>query len=169
MTDILKAGISFFILELSEMGNHSPVNLYVDGGSRGNLGPGSIAVLVCGSNDNQLLREYAEHIGQCSNNEAECKALLKGLDLCAHYTIGNVSCFSDSNLVVQQMNKQWRVKADNLRPLLIEARSKEQVFAKVTYSHVPRTNQRIEQADQLVKRAHQGRRTDNVHVDPTAY
>lgn len=52
------------------MPNNSPVNLYIDGGSRGNPGPGSIAALLYNS-DNQLLRKYAEHIGECTNNEAE--------------------------------------------------------------------------------------------------
>lgn len=151
------------------MNNHNPLNLYIDGGCRKNPGPGSIAVVICRSNDNQLLLEYAEHIGECTNNEAEYRALLKGLDLSAKYTIGNVSCFSDSQLIVKQMNKQWRIVADNLRPLLMEARNKEQLFNNVTYSHVKRTTQRIKQADQLVKRAHQGQRINNVHVDPNAY
>lgn len=147
------------------MPNNSPVNLYVDGGCRGNPGPGSIAVLVYSSDNNQLLREYAKHIGDCTNNEAEYKALLKGLDLCAHYTIGNVSCFSDCKLVVFQMNRRWLIKADNLRKLLLKARSKERVFAEVTYSHVRRTNQKIKRVDQLVKRAHEGNFIDNTYVD----
>ena len=146
------------------MPNNSPVNLYVDGGSRGNPGPGSIAALLYNS-DNQLLRKYAEHIGECTNNEAEYKALLKGLDLCAKHTIGRVSCFSDCKLVVKQMSKQWRVAADNLRPLHIEALGKQQLFANVTYSHVRRTNQKIKQADQLVKQAHEGNFIDETYVD----
>lgn len=151
------------------MDNRSPVNLYVDGGSRRNPGPGSIAVLVYSSIDNQLLREYAKHIGECTNNEAEYKALLKGLDLCAHYTIGNVSCFSDCKLVVLQMNRKWRVMADHLRPLVREARSREQIFDKVTYSYVSRKNKKIQQVDQLVKQAHEGKFIDKTLVDPNSW
>ncbi len=71
------------------------IHLYTDGGSKGNPGAGSIGTVIC-TDSNKLLHEYSECIGHCTNNQAEYKALIKGLDLCAKYTRGEVVCFSES-------------------------------------------------------------------------
>ena len=138
------------------------VNLFSDGGSKGNPGPGSIAILIC-CQDNKLLHEYSECIGHCTNNQAEYKALIKGLDYCAKYTRGDVVCFSDSELIIKHMNGQYRLKNDELRSLYHDVVKNANVFKSVTYQHVPRTNQRIQRADKLVKQAHEGRCINKTH------
>jgi len=135
------------------------VHLYTDGGSRGNPGAGAIGIIIC-THNNAVLHRYSECIGECTNNQAEYKALIKGLDLCAKHTRGEVTCFCDSDLVVKQMNGDWRLKNDALRDLFREAEKNKGAFKNVTFQHVPRTNQRIREADRLLNDAHNGKCVD---------
>jgi ribonuclease HI len=132
------------------------VRLYTDGGCRGNPGPGAIGIIILDQQNNELHR-HAEIIGECTNNRAEYKALIKGLRLCAAYTRRKVCCFLDSELVVKQMNGVYRLKEPVLRELFLEAKALEQPFDEVIYQHVPRTNQQIRKADRLVNEAFEGR------------
>lgn len=135
------------------------VHLYTDGGSRGNPGAGAIGIVICNEN-NTVLHEYAVCIGHCTNNQAEYRALIKGLDLCARYTRGEVICFCDSDLLVKQMNGNYRIKNDRLRDLYHEVRRNMELFTTVTFQHVNRTNQRIQRADRLLNDAQNGNSTD---------
>jgi len=141
------------------MGFIERINVYTDGGSKGNPGAGSIGVVVC-DGDNNLLYEFSECIGHCTNNQAEYRALIKGLDLCAKYTRRQVTAYCDSELVVKQMNGAYRLKNDKLRELYHKVKDRERVFETVTYQHVSRSNQRIARADKLLNEAHAGRPTD---------
>ena len=132
------------------------VHLYTDGGSKGNPGSGAIAVVICTA-DNKVVRKFSECIGNSTNNQAEYHALIKGLDLCAEFTRGTVACFSDSELMIKQMNGDYRLKNETLRGLFHDVKKNAEVFSNVTYQHVPRKNQRITEADRLVKQAHNGR------------
>lgn len=140
------------------------VHLYTDGGSKGNPGPGAIAVVIC-TPDNKVVRKYSECIGHATNNQAEYRALIKGLDLCAEFTRGAVACFSDSELVVKQMNGDFRLKNATLRELFHDVKRNAGVFREVSFQHAPRKHQRINEADQLVKIAHNGRCADDTY-DP---
>ena len=147
------------------MGYINKIHLYTDGGSQGNPGPGSIAILVC-THDNNLLYEFSECIGQCTNNQAEYKAVIKGLELCAKYTRGQVICFTDSELLVKHMTAVYRLKNDILRELFLEVKKNCQIFSEVLFQHTPRNHQRIQRADNLVKDAYQGRCINKCHVNP---
>lgn len=139
------------------------VNLYIDGGCRGNPGPGAIGIVIK-SPDNRLLYEHSEVIGQTTNNRAEYKALVKGLDLCARYTRRKVCCFSDSQVVINQMNGIWRLKNDDLRSLFHEVKDNERPFREVVYQRVARTNPGIKRADALLNNAHEGRAVSQSHA-----
>jgi ribonuclease HI len=141
------------------------VLLYTDGGSKGNPGPGSIGIVIC-DEQNRLLYEFSECIGHCTNNQAEYRALIRGLDLAARYTRRRVTVHSDSELVMKQMNGVYRLKNDALRGFYHEVKNRERVFDSVTYQHVPRGNQRVSQADKLNRNAHAGRPVDKCHIDP---
>ena len=132
------------------------VKLFVDGGCRGNPGPGAIGVLIVDNDGNQLRME-AECIGVTTNNRAEYRALIKGLDLCAKHTRRRVIVYSDSELVVNHMNEQWRLKDDTLRELWKRVKQCEQVFKEVVYTHVRRTNPFIRKVDRALKEALEGR------------
>lgn len=111
------------------------VKVYIDGGCRGNPGPGAIGVLIVDDDGNQLCME-AECIGGTTNNRAEYRALIKGLDLCAKHTRKRVTVYTDSELVVNHMNGHWRLKDDTLRELWKRVKQCEQVFSEVVYTHV---------------------------------
>ena len=135
------------------------IHLYTDGGSRGNPGAGAIGIVIC-TDSNDILHEYSECIGHCTNNQAEYKALIKGLDLCAKYTRGEIVCFCDSELVVKHMNGQYRLKNDTLRELFHQVNKNAGIFSNITYQHVNRTHQRIQRADRLLNDAQNGNATN---------
>jgi ribonuclease HI len=111
------------------------VHLYTDDGSRGNPSPSAIAVIIC-TQENHLLREFSECIGRFTNNQAEYRALIRGLDLCAEFTRDTVVCFGDSELVINQMNGVWRLRNAELRNFFHEVRRNAEVFNDVIYQHV---------------------------------
>ena len=132
------------------------VKLFTDGGCRGNPGPGAIAGLVV-DNDNRELARYSNCIGNTTNNRAEYRALIKGLEMCAQHTRRRVTCFTDSQLVVNQMNGTWRLKNDDLRQLFQQVKDCERVFDEVIYTHVSRTNPFIKKVDRTLNEAFEGR------------
>ena len=138
------------------------VNLFTDGGCRGNPGPGAIGIVIFDSVNN-LLYEHSECIGNTTNNRAEYMALIKGLDLCAKFTRRKVCCYCDSELVVNQMSGVWKLKNDELRALFHKVRTNAQVFTEVTFQHVNRTNQNIKKADRLLNNAFEGRCVSQDH------
>jgi ribonuclease HI len=146
----------------------SEIRLYTDGGCRGNPGPGAIGIIIL-DDQNTELHQHAECIGDCTNNRAEYKALIKGLNLSAQHTRKKVCCFLDSEIVVKQMTGVYRLKNDTLRGLFLEVKEAEQMFDEVIYQHVPRTNQYIKKADRLVNEAFEGRFRKKVseNIGPT--
>lgn len=134
----------------------SRVTLVTDGGCRGNPGPGAIAVLVL-DESNAELHSHSACIGHTTNNQAEYRALIRGLDICAKYTRRRVTCLLDSELVVKQMTGVWRLKNDDLRALFHKVKRNEEAFEEVVYQHARRTHQFIKKADRLVNEAFEGR------------
>src|SRR3989442_15909490 len=113
------------------------VRVYWDGGARGNPGPAAIGVVVCDQTD-RVLREHKEAIGEGTNNEAEYRALIKGLELAAEHTREAVACVLDSELVVRQMTGRYRLRDPRMAALHDEVRDRARRFAKVTFEHRPR-------------------------------
>lgn len=132
------------------------IRLFTDGGSRGNPGPGAIGILLLDEQGKEI-ENFKECIGHTTNNRAEYKALIKGLDLAAKHTRNMVHCYLDSELVVKQMTGLWRLKDDELRMLYHKAKDSERPFKQVTYTHVRRTDAYIKIADKLVNEALDGK------------
>jgi ribonuclease HI len=148
------------------MAFYDHIYLYSDGGSKGNPGPGSIGVVIY-DGKNTLLYEFSACIGHCTNNQAEYRALIKGLDLCAKYTRKKITAHCDSELIIKQMNGLYRLKNDKLRILFQDVKDRERVFETVVYQHVGRSsNQRIKRADELLNQAHAGRPSDKCIIAP---
>jgi len=131
------------------------VKLFTDGGCKPNPGPGAIGVVILDDAQNEL-QTFAECIGDCTNNQAEYRALIKGLDLCAKHTRKKVVCFLDSELVVNHMNARYRLKDDTLRALYHEVKKREAPFEQVIYSHVGENNQYIKKSHRLLNQALEG-------------
>ena len=132
------------------------VNLFVDGGCRGNPGPGAIGIIIKTS-DNKLLHEYSEVIGHTTNNQAEYSALVKGLELCAGYTRKKVNCFSDCQLLINQVNAIYRIREPKLFSLFQNVKNHERAFEEVVYQYLNRNNPNIKRADRILNNAFEGR------------
>ena len=125
-------------------------HLYTDGGARGNPGPAGIgAVLLTASGD--VVEELGDFIGKATNNVAEYQALLAGLELALDRGVERLDVFLDSELVVRQVNGQYKVKDAGLKPLHAQACLLLSRFHEVDVKHV-RREQNVE-ADRLVNEA----------------
>jgi ribonuclease HI len=122
----------------------------VDGGSRGNPGPAAIAAVVTDPSGNDLA-ERAETIGEATNNVAEYRALLLGIELAKQLDADEVEFVGDSKLIVEQVKGNWKVKQDHLRPLHTKARDALRELPSWSIRHVKRGEN--ERADQLLNDA----------------
>lgn len=127
------------------------VFLVTDGASRGNPGPSAIGFGIYDEGWKPL-EEYAEYIGVATNNEAEYKALIKGLHRCLNYCKGEVEHFTDSKLVAKQTSGEWVVRAPNLKPLAREASREKLQFERVIHRYVSRTDPKIQRIDEIVNK-----------------
>ena len=132
------------------------VTVYTDGACSGNPGPGAIGVIVLDEN-NQEVRTWKECIGDTTNNKAEYKAVIRGLELAAGICRRKVICFSDSELLVKQLNKTWRIRNKELLELNIAVNERVKLFEEVIFQHINRNNQYIIKADKLTKDALAGK------------
>lgn len=126
--------------------------IYTDGGSRGNPGHSAIGILILDENKKILLK-YKRYIGINTNNQAEYRALIKGLELAKRFTKDDICCFLDSELVVRQLNGKYKIRNNDLLILFNELKKHESIFKKVTYVHVKRENTYIQMADAMVNEA----------------
>jgi ribonuclease HI len=122
----------------------------VDGGSRGNPGPAGIAAVVTDPSGNELA-ERAETIGEATNNVAEYRALLLGIELAKQVGAEEVELVADSKLTVEQVQGNWKVKQAHLRPLREQVVDALEDFKTWSIRHVKRGEN--ERADQLLNDA----------------
>ena len=125
--------------------------LYTDGAARGNPGPAAAGFRIL-TPSGQLLFEHEESLGERTNNQAEYAALILGLEAIRSYTRSRVTVRSDSQLMVNQMNRVWRVKSPELRVLYREAQARAARFSEVRYEHHPRSHPEIAAVDHALNR-----------------
>ena len=111
--------------------------LRTDGASRGNPGPAAAGVVI-ESEDGALLATGKKYLGTLTNNQAEYRALILGLKAVSARAPSSVAVLMDSELIVKQMNGQYRVKDAQLQPLYEEARTLAAALPRVTFQHVRR-------------------------------
>jgi ribonuclease H / adenosylcobalamin/alpha-ribazole phosphatase len=124
--------------------------LSTDGGARGNPGPAAFGY-VLEADDGTLLDAHGERIGVATNNVAEYRALIAGLEKAVELALDEVEVVSDSELLVKQMRGEYRVKNEALRELSIEAARLARRIGKVSYTAVRREHNEL--ADRLVNEA----------------
>ncbi len=109
-----------------------------DGGARGNPGPGAIGVIV--RDDDKILIKYAGRIGDnVTNNIAEYEALIKALELASKFG-KEVTCFLDSELVVNQLLGKYKVRNPRMLELFLKVQKMQDKFDKINYAYVSRWN-----------------------------
>jgi ribonuclease HI len=113
------------------------ITAHIDGGARGNPGPAGYGVHVVDDQGN-LLAELYEGIGTATNNVAEYRGLLAALEWALAHGHTRVHIKSDSQLLVQQINGNYRIKNEGLIPLYRQARHLMARVGDVTVEHVPR-------------------------------
>lgn len=131
------------------------VKLFTDGGCRGNPGAGAIGIRILDENNN-VLDEFAECIGETTNNRAEYSALIRGLECATSHTRGTVYSYLDSEFVIKQVNKEYRIRTAELRPFVHQVLDNMRLFIEVVFQHLPNTNPMIKKVDRLVKQALEG-------------
>ena len=109
----------------------------VDGGARGNPGPAAIAA-VAATPEGELLESRAEAIGRATNNVAEYRALLLGIELARGLGAAEVDLVGDSELIVRQVKGEYRVKDEGLRELHTRVRAALAELERWSIRHVRR-------------------------------
>jgi ribonuclease H / adenosylcobalamin/alpha-ribazole phosphatase len=122
-----------------------------DGGARGNPGPAGYGAVVRDASTGQVLAERAAALGVATNNVAEYSGLVAGLRAAAELNAVAVEVRMDSKLVVEQMSGRWQIKNAGLRPLAAQAAALVRRFESVTFTWIPREENR--HADALANRA----------------
>lgn len=116
--------------------------LYTDGGSRGNPGESACAFVIC-KMDGTVVEKAGFYLGIATNNQAEYYGFMRGLERCRDLGIDKVSLYSDSELVVNQMNGKYKVKNQELAPLHQEVKALADSFERVIFVHIPRELNKI--------------------------
>lgn len=110
-----------------------------DGGARGNPGPGAIGVII--RDGEKILTKYSAKIGKfVTNNIAEYEALIKALELASKFTKDELTCFLDSELVVNQLLGKYKVRNQNLLHLFLRVQKLQENFKTIKYVHISREN-----------------------------
>ena len=124
--------------------------LFTDGGARGNPGPAAYGY-VLEAEDGTVLAAEGATIGVATNNVAEYRALIAGLERAVELALPELEVVSDSELLVKQMTGEYRVKNEALRELSLEAARLARQIGSVTYTAVRREHNEL--ADRLVNEA----------------
>jgi len=127
------------------------ITIYCDGGSRGNPGPAALGIYIP-----QLKKEYSQYLGKATNNDAEYQAIIFALKKIKQL-VGKektkkteIEIKADSELIVNQLNGEYKIKEKSLIPFFIEIWNLKQDFRKINFKHIPREQNKG--ADRLVNK-----------------
>ncbi|MFC2091489.1 ribonuclease HI family protein [Elusimicrobiota bacterium] len=117
--------------------NDSTYKLYADGGCLGNPGLSAAGILILDKDDNEIFKS-AVFLGQGTNNSAEYSAILEGLAAAARLKIKNIDVFSDSELVIRQLNNEYKMRSEFLKYFKDEILKLSTAFSNITFNHLKR-------------------------------
>ena len=132
---------------------NAEINIFTDGGSRGNPGASALGVYIEDIMGNHLF-SAGKRIGFTTNNVAEYSAVLEAMDwiIKSGKSFSKINFYMDSNLVVSQINGLFKIKNEGLKGLFLSAKEKEkQIGTFISYTHIPREQNK--KADALVNQA----------------
>ncbi|MEA1909552.1 MAG: ribonuclease HI family protein [Patescibacteria group bacterium] len=126
--------------------------LYTDGGARGNPGSAAAGMVIYDEDKNEL-DSFAAYLGETTNNQAEYQALVMGLgrvfdiaDKENSVSEAVVEAFLDSELIVRQLNGEYKIKNKDLKPLFVKAEELAGKFSRVIFKHIPREENSVADA-----------------------
>jgi len=125
---------------------------FTDGGSRGNPGPAACGAVIK-SETGKIILQCSKYIGKTTNNQAEYGALILALEKVLELYKKekkqiDLKCYLDSELVVKQLKKEYRMKNEGLKPLFFQVCDLILNFNSVKFFHIPREENKL--ADKLV-------------------
>lgn len=123
--------------------------IYIDGASRGNPGHAAAGILIMDSGNDP--REIKKYLGKCTNNQAEYMALITALETFRKPQDKNLSVFTDSQLVANQINGKWKVKHPDISKLYKKAKDLIKQFHSFSIEHISRNKN--SEADSLANQA----------------
>ncbi|MBU0613807.1 ribonuclease HI family protein [Patescibacteria group bacterium] len=124
--------------------------MHADGGARGNPGPAGAGAILH-NNEGIVLAELSEYMGVATNNQAEYRGVVIGLKKAKELGIEELKVFLYSELIVKQINGEYKVRNAVLAKYFLEVYNLKQSFRIITFSHVPRAKNA--DADRLVNQA----------------
>ncbi|MCG2700962.1 ribonuclease HI family protein [Candidatus Parcubacteria bacterium] len=130
--------------------SYNKLIIYTDGGARGNPGPAGIGAVIYDEQKN-IVAEISEYIGETTNNQAEYKAVIAAIAKAKKLGAEELDFYLDSELVVRQLNREYKVKNNGLAPLFVQVYNAVLSFKKVSFSHIRREMNK--EADRLVNLA----------------
>ncbi|MBN1445035.1 MAG: ribonuclease HI family protein [Candidatus Omnitrophica bacterium] len=116
------------------------LTVYIDGASKGNPGKASIGIVIY--SEKKLIKKYGVPIGNATNNSAEYMALITALIDCLSYCPADLEIKSDSQLLVKQMQKEYKVRDEGLQKLQFIASRLISRYNSVAFTHIPREENR---------------------------
>jgi ribonuclease HI len=111
--------------------------LYTDGGARGNPGPAATGIVIKDASNNTIAA-YGEYLGHQTNNYAEYMAIISALKKAKNLGATEIYCYCDSKLVVEQLNRNWKVKEPSIQTLFLQAWKELNQFDRWTITHIRR-------------------------------
>lgn len=123
---------------------------FSDGGARGNPGPAGVGAVLF-NEKNEIVEELSRYLGETTNNQAEYRALIMALEKAQALGATEMECYLDSELVVKQLNREYKVKNQDLAPLFLKVHNISLAFKKISFHHVPREKNSV--ADGLANQA----------------
>ena len=126
------------------------VIIHSDGGARGNPGPAGIGAILQAENG-EILASVSQYLGVATNNQAEYKALIAALEKAQLLGADELDCFLDSELIVKQINREYKVKNKDLAPLFLQVNNLLSKFKKYSFNHIAREHNK--EADRLANEA----------------
>lgn len=124
--------------------------IYTDGGARNNPGPAGIGAVIMDGN-REVVAQISEYIGEATNNQAEYKAVIAAMYKAKELKASELEFYLDSELIVKQLNREYRVKDKDLAPLFLQVHNLSMSFKKIVFKHIKR--ELNEEADRLVNLA----------------
>ncbi len=129
--------------------SHNKLEIYTDGGARGNPGPAGLGVVI--KDGDKIVGEHSKYIGEATNNQAEYQAVVLGLEKAKQLGAKEVDCFLDSELVVNQLNRKFKIKDEDIGKWFIKIHNLVLGLKKVKFHHIYREDNKA--ADRLVNEA----------------
>ncbi len=134
--------------EVDKNTTYKHLRIYTDGGSRGNPGPSASGYVIYANAADKPIESGGEYLGVTTNNQAEYQAVKLALERSAKYLPESLDFFLDSELVVKQLNGEYKIRNRDLWPIHQEIKKLASGFKRVSFNHVPRENNRA--ADEQV-------------------